>query len=746
MSVISALVPLDAPLAPFSTVEDLNQSQWDTLLSICDAIIPSIQASRPAEFTGNPDASTKHDFNDHNAVVTSASPRQKNLTPEYLHETPSTIPAFRQVLRRILLVEIPASNRNQLLGVLSFLGYPTISALLTGRTTIISEQPVHIREEILLNWATSRFGTLRVLHRQLALMVKEVWVRTTPTLRPIVGFPRVPVNSLLGEGHPFSFIQVPPGEDEEVLETDVVIVGSGCGGGVCAKELTEAGLRVIVVDKGRYWSPEYLPMTEENGPSQMLMDGAHIASDDASVCVVAGETWGGGGAINWSASLQLQGYVRRQWAATGLPLFTTTAFQRSLDRVCDTMGVSTKHIQHSKPNQFLLEGSRKLGWAHAEVPQNTGGKEHSCGHCSMGCRSAEKQGPAVAWLPKAAAAGATFMEGFTVDRVLFENVRGNKVAKGVCGVWKSRDEHGGVAGNPTTTRKVTIRAKKVIVSCGTLQSPLLLLRSGLNNPHIGRHLYLHPVSMVGAIYDEQTRPWDGPILSSVCSEFENLDGHGHGVKLETLSTIPWSWLTWVPWTGGQQFKQVAANLDHMAGFISVPRDRDTGRVYPDPVDGRCRVQYHPSNFDKQSILEGLAALARISYESGAREIFTIVPGMDNYVRRDDAESIKASDVTAADETTDPEFEHWITKLRSHGFPAPQTFFVSAHQMGTCRMSATPKRGVVGPDGQVWGTEGLYVADASVFPTASGVNPAVTVMAIADHLSRSIAAKWTRERL
>ncbi|KAH6983894.1 hypothetical protein EDB80DRAFT_824305 [Ilyonectria destructans] len=741
MSVANASVPLDAPLAPFSTEFDLNQSQWDTLLSICDAIIPSVQTSKLAA----PDAPTQHDPANQNLVAASTSQPQESLTQEYLHETPSAIPEFRQILRRILLVDIPTSNRNQLLGVLSFLGYPTISALLTCRTTIMSEQPVHIREKILHNWAVSRFSALRLLQRQLSLIVKEVWIRTTPTLRPIVGFPRVSVNCTLGEGHQFNFIQVPPGEDDEVLETDVVIVGSGCGGGVCAKELAEAGLRVIVVDKGLYWSPDYLPMTEEKGPSQMLMDGAHVASDDASVCVVAGETWGGGGAINWSASLQLQGYVRRQWAATGLPLFTTTAFQRSLDRVCDTMGVSTKHIQHSKPNQFLLEGSRKLGWAHAEVPQNTGGKEHSCGHCSMGCRSAEKQGPAVAWLPKAAAAGTSFMEGFTVDKILFEKVRGNKVAKGVRGVWKSRDEHGGVAGNPTTTRKVTIRAKKVIVACGTLQSPLLLLRSGLNNPHIGRHLYLHPVSMVGALYDEETRPWEGPILSSVCSEFEDLDGRGHGVKLETISTIPWSWLTWLPWAGGQQFKQLAAKMDHMAGFISVPRDRDTGRVYPDPVDGRCRVQYHPSNFDKQSILEGLAALARISYESGAREIFTIVPGMDTYLRRDDAESMEASGATA-DEITDPAFEHWITKLRSHGFPAPQSFFVSAHQMGTCRMSATPKSGVVGADGQVWGTDGLYVADASVFPTASGVNPAVTVMAIADHLSRSIAAKWTRERL
>ncbi|RYC77925.1 hypothetical protein BFJ63_vAg19201 [Fusarium oxysporum f. sp. narcissi] len=145
------------------------------------------------------------------------------------------------------------------------------------------------------------------------------------------------VNCTLGKGYEYNFIQLPPGETPEVLEADAVIVGSGCGGGVCAKVLAEAGLRVIVVDKGYYWPPEYFPMTEEQGPSHLFMNGGSIMSDDASICVFAGETWGGGGTINWSASLHLQGYVRREWSSSGLPFFTSTAFQESIDRVCDTM-------------------------------------------------------------------------------------------------------------------------------------------------------------------------------------------------------------------------------------------------------------------------------------------------------------------------------------------------------------------------------------------------------------------------
>ena len=451
------------------------------------------------------------------------------------------------------------------------------------------------------------------------------------------------------------------------------------------------------------------------------------------MCIIAGQTWGGGGTINWSASLSPQGMVRREWAASGLPLFTSTKFQESVDRVKSAMGASTEHItNHTRANEILLEGSRRLGWSHAEVPQNTAGTEHSCGHCCMGCRSGQKQGPASYWLPEAHRHGAKFIEGFDVQRVLFKNVNGKKVATGVQGVWESRDEYlGGAKGVARTKRAVVVKASRVIVSAGTLQSPLVLLRSGLSNYNIGRNLYLHPVHMFAGVYEEDLHPWNGPILSSVCSEFDNIDGSGHGVKLETPSMTPYTWLVWLPWKSGPEYKKLVSKMRHTAGFIAVTRDRDTGRVYPDPTDGRCRVAYTPSQYDQRHTMEGLVALARINYVSGAREVFNMTTGMDSFVRRDDVDEA----------TNDANFEEWLVKMRRHGFPSPESLYVSAHQMGTCRMSATPKKGVVDASGQVWGTRGLYVMDASVFPSASGVNPMVTVMAIADTLSRQLVEQW-----
>ena len=448
------------------------------------------------------------------------------------------------------------------------------------------------------------------------------------------------------------------------------------------------------------------------------------------MAIVAGEAFGGGGTVNWGASLQTQAFVRKEWAERGLPFFSSAEFQESLDRVCHRMGVSTDYIDHNHTNRILMEGARKLGYTHKAVPQNSGGKRHHCGHCTFGCGSCEKQGPVVSWLPDAARAGAKFVEGFHAESILFSKRGGEQVATGVRGTWVSRDVNGGIAGEPVVKREIIIKAKRVIVSAGTMQTPLLLLRSGLNNYHIGRNLHLHPVILLGSIYKEDIVPWDGDCLTAVVTEFENLDGKGHGAKLEATNMTPTASLTFAPWKNGFEYKMTCARMRHMTGCIALARDRDTGQVYPDPDDGRVRVKYTTSIFDKAHIMEGIVALAKIHYVQGAIEIFPMIPGADPFIRD--------SDTPSSDGINDPKFQLWLNNLKAKGLPSPETMYVSAHQMGTCRMGKSVKEGVVDPTGKVWGTKGLYIADASVFPSASGVNPMVTNMAISDWISRGIA--------
>ena len=607
--------------------------------------------------------------------------------------------------------------------------------LATGYTTSYHLQPINIRQQILQGWASSCLPPLKQSAIGLESLLVAAWARTSPTLGPILSFPRVPIHGKPGKGFDYDFLQLPPGAEPEILETDVVIVGSGCGGAVCAKNLAEAGHRVMVVEKSYHWGPEHLPMSEKDGNIHLFANGGINSSDDNSMVVISGQTWGGGGTVNWSASLQTQAFVRTEWANTGLPFFTSSEFQDSLDRVCHRMGVSTQHVEHNKSNQILADGARKLGYSQKAVPQNTGGKKHYCGYCTLGCGAAEKQGPVVSFLPDAQKAGAQFVEGLQVDTVLFENINGNKTAVGVQGSWKSRDSFGGMKCPNRTTRKVIIKAKRVIVSAGSLESPLLLLRSGLKDPQIGRNLYLHPTTMIYATFAEQEpiKPWEGAILTNLVDEFQNLDGNHHGVKLECITMLP-SWI--LPnqiWTGGLDLKMRASKFPYITGQFPVVREKVPGRVYPDPTDGRCRIAYTPSAMDAKHAMIGIVALAKILYMEGAKEIFLSTAGMPVFTR---PEINAATD--NGEGVNDPVFQSWLAEIQRRGLTLPNCRWGSAHQMGTCRMAATQRAGVVDPKGKVWSTEGLYVSDASIFPSASGVNPMVTNMAISDWISRGVA--------
>ena len=219
------------------------------------------------------------------------------------------------------------------------------------------------------------------------------------------------------------------------------------------------------------------------------------------------------------------------------------------------------------------------------------------------------------------------------------------------------------------------------------------------------------------------------------NEFEDLDGHGHGVKIESVSMMPSVFIPVFPWRGGLEYKLWAANMRRSTSFITLTKERDTGRVYPDPIDGRVRVDYTVSAFDRKHIVEALVASAKIAYISGAKEFHTTYRDLDPFIRPE------TSDPDAPEGTNDPALQNWIAELRRKSPLNPERgLFASAHQMGTCRMGKSPRSSVVDPNCQVWGTDGLYVVDASVFPSASGVNPMVTNMAIADWASRNLANK------
>ncbi|KAJ2997599.1 hypothetical protein NUW58_g610 [Xylaria curta] len=712
-----------------------TESHWQALFALVDAVIPSIIEGEPSSVSGNSLAVPSHELRRLYQKALCGAQDRFSLE-EFCHfmaSRPSDDPSFVSVVKRAI-GRLPPGSRDQLRLILSFMLTHFGSIISTGYWTPFSEQPLSVRASILYSWQHSWFFLWPSLARIFVTIGKACWSQTNQLFLQLNGYRHYNSKEALGHSVDFNFIQFPESVEPASIKTDVVIVGSGCGGAVCAKVLAEAGLRVLVVEKGYHFSPNKLPMALDR-TDNVFQGGGGLPSVDGSTLVTAGQCWGGGGTVNWSACLQTPSSIRDEWARDGLTFFKGREFQDNLDRVWEAMGVSDDVIQGNHSNRILLEGSRQLGWRATTCPQNTGKAAHHCGSsCGLGCRTGKKQSSSTYWLPAAARAGAQFIEGFEVTEILFA-VGGSWKATGLIGQWTSRDEDGNPDSlKPRVKQIVKVEAKTVILAGGALNTPLLMMKSGLKNPNIGKNLYLHPVANVVSTWNEEVKPWEGEILSSVVSEFDDLDGAGHGAKIEASAMQPYAAMLLHPWQSGLDFKASALQFRHMTCHISLSRDRDAGSVSPEASDGSPVINYTPSKFDRANIATGLVGIAKLCYIRGARGVAPAVPGILPF------ESLRPTEERSLD---DQDFVDWIRLLERTDLDPLRTTFNSAHQMGTARMGTKAETSVVDQDGRVWGSEGLYVADTSVFPSASGVNPMITVMAIADHIARGIAARSAR---
>ncbi|KOS18612.1 Long-chain-alcohol oxidase FAO2 [Escovopsis weberi] len=726
----------------------MSPAAWDVLWALVDGALPSIVPASEAREDGRGGQLVLPDEQYRGEVEAALSSVDGGPSVEdaaaFLAERSIDDVDFRENCLRFLAVY---PRKSLLAMVLAFMNTHLGSLVLTGYWNPVYQQSANVRQAVVQSWSQSRFRALRVLGASVATLGSRAMGMTNPVYSALLGYSVAPRDWRPVEGYPFKFMQLDPGDSVHEIVTDVVIVGSGPGGAICAKNLAEAGHKVLLVEKGYHFSTSQLPLTQSVAAEYQQESQGVMASEDSSVALLSASTWGGGGTINWSVCLPMEDQVRREWARTrgGLPFFSSADFDDCLDRVMDLLGAQKDVVRHNHANRTLLDGAEKLGWHAAPLHRNTRDKEHSCGHCHYGCPSGEKRGPTVTCLPPASEAGAEFMEGFSVDRVLFdeggsgEGQGGVPAAIGVEGVWTSRDAQGGIhaAMSARTQRRVIIKAKKVIISAGTLWSPVILQKSGLKNPNIGRGVHLHPCLLPTAFYKKETRPWEGSIISTYSSEFSNLDGNWHGAKLEASAVSPSLFHMMQCFGNGLDSKLAALRLNHAQCILSFCRDRDSGRVFTDPASGTPRIDYTPSKFDASNVLKGATALTKIFYATGATEIRSIFPGLEAF--RPKASAQEELGPGQDPELTDADFAQWLARMRAlcdanHLAPT----YISGHQMGSCPMSSEAELGAVDEKGKVWGTENLYVADSSVFPSASGVNPMVTIMAIADWISRGVA--------
>ncbi|KAJ8121541.1 hypothetical protein ONZ43_g2027 [Nemania bipapillata] len=457
--------PLTAPIpvilpAP-RKVEGYSEEQWQTLFALLDAVTPSIVIDTEVPDTQNQlqitEAQCLEAYERTKKNVINAPDYDKFKA--YLGSRPVNTPEYVEHVKRFV-GHLPKSSQQGLGRLLWHLNTRPGALLATGYRLPVKDQPLHIREGILQSWGNSWTTILRRMVDSFFNMGKMAFAQHDQLFRELSDYTDFAKDYKPGPTFDYKFMQFPAGDEPAVLDVDVVIVGSGCGGGVCAQVLAEAGHDVLVVDKGYYFPPSQLPMAA-HAANEFLFEGkAPLQTDDGRIGIVAGSSWGGGGTINWSVSLQTQGFVRQEWANAGLDFFMTQEFQQCLDRVCGVMGVSDKHVRHNHGAQVILDGAHKLGWNAKACPQNTNGAEHYCGRCHNGCGSGEKQGPAVCWLPAASRSGARFIEGLEVSKVVFDKKSGSNKAIGIVGKWTSRDKDGGLK-TPESERPTIVDEERV---------------------------------------------------------------------------------------------------------------------------------------------------------------------------------------------------------------------------------------------------------------------------------------------
>jgi choline dehydrogenase-like flavoprotein len=500
---------------------------------------------------------------------------------------------------------------------------------------------------------------------------------------------------------------VPDGDT--VMEADAVIVGSGAGGGVIAAKLAAAGMRVVVLEMGGYYTAADFNQLELWAWQNVYWRGGPAPTADLNVTLQAGSALGGGTVINWTNSLRTKDWVRRQWAEEhGLEDLATDTFDRHLDDVWHRIMVNDTCSEYNKPTQAMKRAAEKLGWSFARITRNWDPAGHDpamAGYMGFGDLSGAKQSTDRTYLLDAVRSGAQVVVGAFAERVLVEGGR----AAGVEAVWSDR------AGGASA--RVTVRASQVVVAGGSLESPALLLRSGIGGAAAGDYLRLHPCTATLGDYGEDMEAWWGAPQSGLIDEFANT-GEGYGFLIEGVQYTTGLAASATPWTAGAEHKEALADFRDGATFIGLVRDRGHGRVTLDQNGMAVPWYTMADELDLRNTARALEAQIRAHAAAGARRIRLLAQGMPTWRIGDDLDAF----IAAAQRVP----------ARAGGLR-----MFAAHQMGTCRMGRDPKTSVAKPDGELHDTPGVWVGDASAFPTSSGTNPMITIMALASRTAENI---------
>lgn len=478
--------------------------------------------------------------------------------------------------------------------------------------------------------------------------------------------------------------------DGEVLECDVVVVGSGAGGAPMALALAERGLAVLILEEGQYFSRvDFTGRPFEMMRKLYRRGGLTVSLGNRPIVIPYGRAVGGTTLINSGTCFRVPDSTLAEWRDVhGLPEFTPDALAPFYDQVESFLEVGPSSPGAlGKPAELIARGCDALGYSHHPLRRNAPGCDGQ-GICCFGCPTDAKRSTNISYVPAALDRGAQLVTGVRVDAVLMENGS----AAGVSGT----------VGSGGGGRRVEVRAKAVVLACGSLGTPVLLLTQRLANGsgQVGRNLSIHPAAAAMAVFDEPVNSWNTVPQGYAIDEFkdEGLYYEGASAPLEVTGVaLPGYGPSWVA---------LMEDFPRSLLFGFMVKDTSRGSVWAGP-DGEALITYWLNGTDLAQVRRGLGILARVYFAAGAREVHLPIVGSKPLHDVGEVATLEQAPLAAR-----------LVDLSAH------------HPLGTCRMGPDAGSSVVGPTHETHDVKKLFICDGSAVPSSLGVNPQITIMAMA----------------
>lgn len=491
---------------------------------------------------------------------------------------------------------------------------------------------------------------------------------------------------------------------ETVIHYDVIIIGSGAGGGTVAKELSflvKSGLRVALLEWGGRFEPQDFERTEITMAERLYFDRGGFLTRSGDMILAFAKAVGGSTTVYTGTSLTLPQYVVDGWNVPGI---TTEDLSPRFEKY-----VRENNIHQLEPheindnNRLFYEGCKKLGWAVHQFPVNVKGCQ-GLGTCNLGCASGAKQGTNRVQIPIAEQNGVHVIPNCRVDRIEDHDV----LAEVIAPRW-------GLPPSDLRIGRYRFRADKIVIAAGAVHSPAILLRSLGRKCHraLGRYFTCHPALILCAEHSQPITNVTGHPKSFYCSQFSE----SRRFLLETCMYFPFTLAKSLAGFGTDA-DAVLGNYPTLQMILVLAMDDAlyANRVSVDQ-EGNPRVHYRFNRRCVDALVDGIRASTHLFFASGAKRVSA--PAMRRFFIH--PEQVKDID----------------SLIHRRHFKLGKISITAAHLMGGCRMGEHPEESVTDNWGKIHGFDHLYVADASLFPAAAQINPHLTIMALADRVAEGV---------